>query len=266
MTGLSTSPFLLYFFLLCLGYVSCSPEALCSTAPTLEFTRGTCPVSFGSMRMKTTEGMVQVDEYHSSNTSRGIILFIHGAEGVLSSTPTSTSFDNGGENALACAGFDVFIPHYLEAFGFHSIYNISLMEAQSAKWTDALKQVLQSIQSRKPASNIYVYGRSLGGYIALRLASNHPGVTGLILVSAGLRPNDSLSVSNLPATLIVQGTDDRIVPADQAKALDTAPGWKTVHKLVLVERSGHNLYLENGRIVSLIIDFSSSLIKDPAPN
>jgi len=220
-----------------------------------------CEVGFATSRLKTSEGELRLDEYYRKDAPRQAkILFIHGAEGLLSATPAPDIFDNGGEHKLACSGFDVFIPHYFEVSGRRSMYSISDMEAQSPRWLLVLEQTLAHVISQDHSPRVFVYGRSLGGFLALQLASHHHNLAGLIVVSAGLRNGNSLHVSDLPPTLIVHGADDQIVPAAQAKALNDAPGWRVTHRLVLLRHGGHNLYFMSDDIAQFIIDFSHSIV------
>lgn len=112
------------------------------------------------------------------------------------------------------------------------------------------------------ASQIVIYGRSLGGAIALHLAVNHPDAAGAIVESSFTSMKamvkhhfpvpiipvnflltqkfDSLAkVESLQVPLLlIHGSVDTIVPAHMSKALyETVPSSK---RLIWIEGGGHN--------------------------
>ncbi len=124
------------------------------------------------------------------------------------------------------------------------------------------------LSEQAPADRIVLYGRSIGGAIAVHLASQHPEAAGLILESsftslqavvgrsplAAIFPLDRLinqrfdslsKVRSLPAPLLLlHGTADTVVPADMSQTLyDAAPGPKT---LLWIDGADHNNLPELG--------------------
>ncbi len=214
-----------------------------------------CHLQFSNSQLKTSAGEVSLDEYYSPKLANlGSIVFLSGAEGLLSSTPSVAGLDNAGENKLACLGFHVFLPHYLDVSGLRSVFGVRTMEEQSERWLTALDEVLSAVTTKEHV-RLIVYGRSLGGFLALQLASHRSDVSALILVSAGLRPQDSVRVARLPPTLMINGANDTVVPLSQAKALDQADGWVSSHSLVTISDAGHNLYFISCKITELLENF-----------
>lgn len=112
------------------------------------------------------------------------------------------------------------------------------------------------------ANNVMIYGRSLGGAIALDLAVQHPEAAGLILESSltsmkamakshwsiPLMPLNYLltqkfdSLAKAPLlqvpVLLIHGKADTVVPPQMSRTLyDTIPTFKT---LILIEGASHN--------------------------
>lgn len=126
----------------------------------------------------------------------------------------------------------------------------------------------QYLSQQVAADRIVIYGRSIGGAIAIHLAAQHPDAAGLILESSftsmaavveqspvGLvfpadrlvtQRFDSLSkIRSLPTPLLLlHGTADAIVPPEMSQALhDAASGPKA---LVWIDGADHNDVPETG--------------------
>ncbi|MEB3210681.1 MAG: alpha/beta fold hydrolase [Leptolyngbyaceae bacterium] len=134
-------------------------------------------------------------------------------------------------------------------------------------------------QRQMPAQNIVLHGRSLGGAIALYLASRHPEVMGVIVESSFTSMKamvtdqfwflwvpvdrllhqifDSLSiVRSLPVPLLfIHGTADRVVPPVMSQTLYDAA--RAPKFLLWVEGAGHTNVPQKGgvRYAEAIIRF-----------
>ncbi len=113
-----------------------------------------------------------------------------------------------------------------------------------------------------PAQQIFVYGHSLGGAIAIDLAAQHPDAAGLIVESSftsmremvdyrgkfGIFPVDLLltqrfdSISKVKSlhlpVLFIHGTADKLIPAQMSQALFAAT--PEPKELVLIPQAEHN--------------------------
>jgi hypothetical protein len=123
------------------------------------------------------------------------------------------------------------------------------------------------IQERKiPANQIFIYGHSVGGAIAIDLAVKHPEAAGLIVQSSftslrdmtkrfglfWLFPVDLLlnqrfeslkKISSLKLpVLFIQGTEDLQIPVQMAKDLFTAA--PEPKQLILIPKAGHDNNME----------------------
>jgi uncharacterized protein len=130
------------------------------------------------------------------------------------------------------------------------------------------------------SDRIIIFGHSLGGAIAIDLASKHPEAAGLIVESSfstlkelvsqyglGIFPLDLIqnqkfeSIAKVPflkmPVLFVHGESDRQIPNYMSQRLyDAAPNPK---KLVMLAGIGHDNLIDSDRYHTLILDFLMQL-------
>lgn len=133
----------------------------------------------------------------------------------------------------------------------HSTLNDRLVDAESA-----LQYFIKS--TGLPASNIYIWGSSMGGHIACRLIPSHLQIKGLILQSAaayGLeaelqpfgpkfteiinKPENWMSTQAfadlekyLSRTLIIYGADDKVIPEGVKKSFRISALHSEFHEIM----------------------------------
>ncbi len=191
------------------------------------------------------------------STSSKVILFLGGAAG-------NKSHYLDRVEGLRQLGFSLLLFDYRgygESLGdFPS--ETQLYQDSQAAW-DCLIQ-----QQKVPPQQIFLYGESLGGAIALDLAVKHPQAAGLIVQSSftsmsdiarwrgfgWLFPVDLLLTQKFDSiakvrslqipVLFIHGTEDDVVPFEMGKRLfATAPAPKYLH---IVPDAGHTRLLRSG--------------------
>jgi fermentation-respiration switch protein FrsA (DUF1100 family) len=171
----------------------------------------------------------------ATNPRAKVVLYLHGNDGNV-----STSMD--GITPLRELGYSVFMIDYrgygASGGGFPS--EAGVYEDAEAAWDYLVHE-----QSMNPA-NLFIYGHSLGGAIAIELALRHPEAAGLVVESsftsvynmAMLEARYTLLPVNLflnqrfdsiakvgqlrLPVLYIHGTADEIVPFEMGKALYNA--------------------------------------------
>ncbi len=141
---------------------------------------------------------------------------------------------------LASTGHRVFVVHYLDRTGdkraaFREIS--TKLPAWAAAARDGLAHV--AAQPGVDARRVGVLGISLGGGLGLLTAASEPRVRAFVNWF-GFMPTGFSRPSRLPPTLVLHGAQDRVVPADTARALErilTATG--TPHEVVIYPGQGH---------------------------
>ncbi|MFW6358205.1 MAG: alpha/beta hydrolase [Chroococcales cyanobacterium] len=187
----------------------------------------------------------------ATSQSKGVLLYFHGnGENIGANLDHAKRFQ--------ALGFSVLLIDYRgygrSEGGFPS--EAKVYEDGEVAWNYLLKQ------RKVNAQDIFIYGHSLGGAIAIELATRHPDAAGLIVESsftsiremAGYAkiyeffPIEMIlhqkfdSVSKIPQLkmplLIIHGTEDTVVPALMSQVLfDTALVPK---KLFIVPDADHN--------------------------
>ncbi len=177
------------------------------------------------------------------------ILFLHGNDRNIGS-------NLGHVLRLHDFGFNVLLPDYR---GFGNSSGGQPDEAKVYQDAEASWQYLVS-QRRVRPGQLFIYGHSLGGAVAIELAVHHPEAAGLItestftsMVDMGrllypflpvgwLLDQRFESLDRMPRLkiplLLIHGTWDRLVPVRMAQQLyDAAPQPKT---LLLIKGGGHD--------------------------
>jgi hypothetical protein len=204
--------------------------------------------------------------------SAATILHVHGNAGNIEGHRWFTEY-------LPPAGFNVFIFDYR---GYGQSEGRARRRGPLIQDTNAALDMLQSREDIDP-QRIGIYGQSLGGSIGLLVMADRPevqagvfeapftswrqvaantvggdppnvlGRTLALLISDSDRPIDAIERIDRPV-LVIQGTDDAIVPISHGRQLAAAGGDSV--RLVELQGGDHNALREtNPEIEKLVIEF-----------
>jgi fermentation-respiration switch protein FrsA (DUF1100 family) len=176
-----------------------------------------------------------------------VLLYLHGNAGNMGpNAPRIVRFRNLGLSVLA-----------IDYRGYGKSEGDGPSEA--GVYADA-QAAWEYLRLRAPGARVYIYGHSLGGAVAIELASHHPEAAGLIVESTFTSVKDAAqdtpyrllasdlfltqrfaSIEKVPALkmplLFIHGVADTLIPSRMSEALyAAAPEPK---RLVLIEGAGH---------------------------
>lgn len=147
---------------------------------------------------------------------RPAVLLLHGADGV-----TYGERYRMGARVLASAGYHVFLPHYLNRTG-QSRANYSSIGDNFPAWAETVVDAL-SFVAREPGVDprrLGLLGTSLGGALAITVASEDRRVRALADYFGFLPEGIAAGARRLPPTLVLHGARDSIVSVSNAYALE----------------------------------------------
>jgi carboxymethylenebutenolidase len=161
------------------------------------------------------------------------VVLLHGADGLAYRGPAYRAM----ARHLAGRGLRVFLPHYFERAGTAGRASFS-RPLEFLGWIDG---VTETLNATKPGP-VGVLGVSLGGYLALTAAGGDERVGAAVVVCGGLPAIVAGGFTRMPPVLVLHGADDRVVPATEARSLET---WLTKrgtpHEVVIYPGEGHHL-------------------------
>jgi dienelactone hydrolase len=151
-----------------------------------------------------------------------LVFMLHGSAGIVTAkTDSEPSFDNFGENELAHDCFAVALPHYLEAIGHKSIISRQEIDANFPQMLAAVELLLSRAETLPWVQGrpVFVFGDSLGGYLAIALAFQRSEVLAVSEISGGKPEGYAMTRHQAPRVLISHGGSDTLVPPSEAEAL-----------------------------------------------
>jgi dienelactone hydrolase len=171
---------------------------------------------------------IRVDCYSPGGApSTRTVIVLHGAGGILFDGPSMRRV----ARALADDGDTVYLLHYFNRTGTIGALD-STMRAHFAEWLQTVRDGLWWVGGRgkKRAKPIGIYGYSLGGFLAIAVASNNPLVGAVVEQAGGIWNSEEKRVKKMPPVLMVHGLEDKRVPVEKyAKPL----------RRILLARGGH---------------------------
>lgn len=141
------------------------------------------------------------------------ILALHGSGGIRESWSEQPS------KLMAGQGFSVFVIHYFERTGTERADQPTTLRY----FPDWMKTIGDAItfaagNPSVDANRIGLLGFSLGGYLALSVASVDPRVKAVVEFFGGM-PAELQGFTRMPPVLILHGEEDRMVPVTEATNL-----------------------------------------------
>jgi dienelactone hydrolase len=167
------------------------------------------------------------------------VMVLHGAGGIDSGNAYVRQF----ATVLAAQGCATFLPHYFDRTGA-AYAGDTTIRRDFPEWLAAIRDALSFIsnQAEVDQKRIACFGYSLGGYLALALASQDERVNAVIEAAGGVDESYVSTISRMPPVLILHGSADRRVPvtnAYQVEKLLKRTGTK--YEMKIYEGEGHIL-------------------------
>jgi len=162
------------------------------------------------------------------------ILALHGSGGIREGWSEQPS------RLMAGQGFSVFVVHYFERTGT----NWADRDTTHCHFPDWMRTIGDAISFATcnpsvDANRIGLLGFSLGGYLALSVASVDPRVKAVVEFFGGM-PEELQGFTRMPPVLILHGEEDRIVPVSEATRLQTLlERAETPYEMKLYPGAGH---------------------------
>lgn len=143
--------------------------------------------------------------------AKGAAVVLHGAGGVIFDGPEMRRV----AQSLAENGYDVSLIHYFDRTGTLFARG-STMQRNFADWLDTVRKGIEHVRlTRSEGRPIYVYGYSLGGFLAIAAASDNRDVAAVAEHAGGIWNNQKERIGRMPPVLMIHGAVDRRVPFDK---------------------------------------------------
>ena len=158
---------------------------------------------------------IRIDHYSPTTSAKGpAVILVHGSGGPLHGV------DPFAQQATAF-GVNVFVVHYFERTGHSWVYP-SQIEPHFPVWMETLKDAITFVagQPGVDPSRIGLLGFSLGGYLALSLATQDSRIAAVAELFGGLPEYFAKDAANLPPVLVLHGGEDHTVPVSEAHKLE----------------------------------------------
>ena len=237
---------------------------LCSASAETQAHQPLCTYHYARQFIAINGHKVTVESYRPNGIGPFPLVFmLHGSAGAFSvTTANELAVDNFGEKTLARNCFAVVLPHYLEAVGRTSMTSLQEISSEFPELLAAVDVLLTDAEQFRwmKGRPIFLFGESLGGYLALALAFRRNEVAAISEFSAGMPPGTTYSRDSVPWVLISHGDADTLVPASEAVSLDRYCADHGIPTdIMLYSGEGHYLSkMARQRILSQTIKFFES--------
>ena len=161
---------------------------------------------------------VRMDEANSTGRQRGpALVLLHGSGGAVSYWTSRFA------PALTRFGVSLYAPHYFDRTGTERATPEMILDGRHfPEWLAAAEDAVAHV-ARQPGvdpERIAVLGISLGGYLAMALATLHGRLCAVAELSGGMPPGWEQHITpSMPPVLILHGERDTVVPVSEAHKL-----------------------------------------------
>lgn len=179
---------------------------------------------------------IRIERFPPSTTGQHpALLILHGADGL----PGRGLLYRDLAARFAAHGYLAFLPHYFDATGDHPRPN-PLDPLNFAAWLTALGENIHYVlrQPEVEEGQIALVGFSLGGYLAVALASQEPRVSAVVECCGGAADLFFDGLQSMPPVLILHGGADPVVPVSEAHRLQ---------RLLQTHDRPHEMHIYPGR-------------------
>ncbi len=195
------------------------------------------PVTAKRNTFKSGAKAITVETFQpGGKAERPAVLMLHGADGLNRNTQYRE-----GARAVAAAGYQVHLVHYLDRTGEQRASFGTLFQ-NFMPWMDTVQDAL-AFTAKQPLADpnrIGIVGISLGAALGLAVASTDPRVKTLVNYFGPLPQGAIAATSRLPPTLVLHGSADPIVPVANAYAVEALLRRQNVpHEIKVYPGQGH---------------------------
>jgi dienelactone hydrolase len=192
-TGRSSLSFTIFLFLAIVALADAAEETVVASR----------------VRLTTPAGEIPAERFEqAAPRQRPTVIVLHGAGGVFLDGPEMRRV----ARALAADGNAVYVLHYFRRTGTVVAFD-STMQRHVGEWLETVRASVVAIQkARGDASPVGVYGYSLGGFLAIRAASDNLRVGAVVEHAGGVFNETYDRIGRMPAVLMVHGKRDARVP------------------------------------------------------
>jgi dipeptidyl aminopeptidase/acylaminoacyl peptidase len=165
------------------------------------------------------------------------VIVLHGAGGTLLGKGELEQFTR----ALAAHGYIAFLVYYFERTGTVFTGDKDIKKF-APLWLETVQDAVDFVSTHNNVipECLGVFGYSLGAFLGVTEASRDPRIKALAAMSGGIFTESPLKMLCFPKLLILHGSDDRRVPATQAKSLQhVAESFGVTPEIKIYQGEGH---------------------------
>ena len=173
-----------------------------------------CSYRYDVVEVHTEWGTIHVEQYSPLNAKyHPLVFMLHGSAGAFSiaNSGKEPATDNFGEKRLASACFFVLLPHYFEVLNQSSLTFLQDIVNNYELLLQTSQALLAAFESSQPtADSVFLYGESLGAYLAVQMGIERSEVQAVSEISGGIKRQIPYKKHHL-AILISHGRMDTTV-------------------------------------------------------